>query len=69
MSHGEREDGLSAVAVAVTGQSGAVVAALSLSGPSLRFPPERVAQFAADLRQVAERMSLRGFAHPLGSAS
>ena len=37
VSHGEREDGLSAVAVPVTGRSGAVVAALALSGPTLRF--------------------------------
>lgn len=69
VSHGEREDGLSAVAVPVTGQSGAVVAALSLSGPSLRFPAERVRQFADDLRQVAEQMSERGFDHPLTSTA
>ena len=69
VSHGEREDGLSAVAVPVTGQSGAVVAALSLSGPTLRFTAERVAEFAADLGQVAARMSERGFDHPLGPAT
>lgn len=69
VSHGEREEGLSAVAVAVTGRSGAVVAALSLSGPTLRFPAERVSQFAADLQEVAGRMSERGFDHPLGSAT
>lgn len=69
VSHGEREEGLSAVAVAVNGRSGAVVAALSLSGPTVRFPADRVADFAADLRQVAGRMSERGFDHPLGSAT
>ncbi len=69
VSHGEREDGLSAVAVAVAGQSRAVVAALSLSGPTVRFPAERVTEFAADLRQVAEQMSERGFSHPLTSTT
>jgi DNA-binding IclR family transcriptional regulator len=63
VSHGEREDGLSAVAVPVLGRSGAVVAALSLSGPTLRFPAERVQQFAAALTQVARQMSERGFDH------
>ena len=69
VSHGEREEGLSAVAVAITGQAGSVVAALSLSGPTIRFPAERVSEFAADLREVAERMSQRGFDHPLGSTT
>ena len=69
VSHGEREEGLSAVAVPVTGRSGAVVAALALSGPSLRFTPERVAEFAADLKVVGARMSERGFDHPLGPAT
>ena len=67
-SHGEREDGLSAVAVPVIGRSGTVVAALSLSGPTVRFPGEIVEQYAADLRQVAKEMSERGFDHPLSPA-
>jgi DNA-binding IclR family transcriptional regulator len=65
VSHGEREDGLSAVAVPILGRSGSVVAALSLSGPSVRFPEHRIAEFATDLRQIAQRMSERGFDHPL----
>ncbi|WP_433462580.1 IclR family transcriptional regulator [Spirillospora sp. CA-128828] len=65
VSHGEREDGLSAVAVPVIGRSGAVVAALSLSGPTVRFPDDVVREFAEDLRQVAREMSERGFDHPL----
>ena len=69
VSHGEREEGLSAVAVPVIGHAGAVVAALSLSGPTIRFPDERVSEFAADLREVAEHMSQRGFDHPLGSTT
>ena len=68
VSHGEREEGLSAVAVPIFSRSGAVVAALSLSGPTLRFTDERVAEFAADLKDVAQRMSERGFDHPLGSS-
>jgi DNA-binding IclR family transcriptional regulator len=68
VSHGEREDGLTAVAVPILGRSGAVVAALSLSGPTHRFPDERVDGFVADLAQVATRMAERGFDHPVGSA-
>ena len=69
VSHGEREEGLSAVAAPVTGRSGAVVAALALSGPTLRFTAERVAAFTTDLKQAAARMSERGFDHPLGPAT
>ncbi|MEO3797514.1 IclR family transcriptional regulator [Nonomuraea sp. B10E15] len=65
VSHGEREPGLSAVAVPVTGGSRATVAALTLSGPTVRFTEERVGIFAADLREAAKRMSERGFDHPL----
>lgn len=65
VSHGEREDGLSAVAAPIVGRSGAVVAAVSLSGPTMRFTDERVAEFEADLKQIAQRMSERGFDHPL----
>jgi DNA-binding IclR family transcriptional regulator len=68
VSHGEREDGLSAVAVPILGRSATVVAALSLSGPSVRFPEERVTEFAADLKQVAARIAERGFDHPLASS-
>ena len=65
-SHGEREEGLSAVAAPVLGRSGGVVAALALSGPSIRFTPDRVAEFAADLREMARQMSERGFDRPFG---
>ena len=41
------------MAVPVTGRSGAVVAALALSGPTLRFTAERVTEFAADLSRPA----------------
>jgi DNA-binding IclR family transcriptional regulator len=67
VSHGEREDGLSAVAVPILGRSGTVLAALSLSGPTHRFTDERVQAFRTDLAQVAQRMAERGFDHPLGT--
>lgn len=67
VSHGEREEGLSAVAVPILGRSGRVVAALSLSGPTVRFGEEKVAEFADDLRDVAARVSDRGFHHPLSA--
>ncbi|MEV4413154.1 IclR family transcriptional regulator [Catellatospora sp. NPDC049609] len=67
-SEGEREPGLSAVAVPIIGRSTGVAAALTLSGPSIRFTEDRVAEFAADLRQVAARIGERGFDHPLVAA-
>jgi DNA-binding IclR family transcriptional regulator len=64
VSHGERENGLSAVAVPLVGRTGAVVAALSLSGPTVRFPDDRVREFVAALIEVAGQMTERGFDHP-----
>ena len=68
VSHGEREEGLTAVAVPVLGRSGTVVAALTLSGPTMRFTEERIGAFVKDLTEVANRMAERGFDHPLGSS-
>jgi DNA-binding IclR family transcriptional regulator len=68
ISHGEREEGLSAVAVPILGRSGTVVAALTLSGPTMRFTDERTGAFVKDLTEVANRMAERGFDHPLGSS-
>jgi DNA-binding IclR family transcriptional regulator len=45
------------------------VAALALSGPTIRFTEDRVAEFAAELARMAQRMSERGFDHPFGKAS
>jgi DNA-binding IclR family transcriptional regulator len=67
VSHGEREPGTSAVAVPVTGGAGQIVAALTLSGPTVRFTDDRVREFAADLLDVAKRMSERGLDHHLWS--
>jgi DNA-binding IclR family transcriptional regulator len=37
-----------------------------LSGPTVRFTEARVAEFAADLKEIARQMSERGFTHPFG---
>jgi DNA-binding IclR family transcriptional regulator len=68
VSHGERDEGLSAVAAPILGRSGAVVAAIGLSGPTLRFTDDRIAEFAADLMRIAGHISERGFDHPLGTS-
>ncbi|MDW6057285.1 IclR family transcriptional regulator C-terminal domain-containing protein [Streptomyces sp. FXJ1.4098] len=57
VSHGEREDGVSAVAAPVTEETGRIVAAVSLGGPSNRLAPERVEAFLPVLTTVAERLS------------
>ncbi|MEV4620582.1 IclR family transcriptional regulator [Asanoa sp. NPDC049573] len=64
-SAGEREPGLSAVAVPITGRSASVVAALCLSGPTLRFTPDRVAEFVEALQHAAAQLNEKGFDHPL----
>ena len=68
VSHGEREEGLSAVAVPVLGRSGTVVAALTLSGPTVRFTDDRVAEFTEALLAAAAQLNERGFDHPLRSS-
>lgn len=60
ISHGEREEGLSAVAVPVRGRQGAVVAALSFGGPSARFGDERVRCFADGLQGAAGELARAG---------
>ncbi|MCX5395522.1 IclR family transcriptional regulator [Streptomyces sp. NBC_00102] len=66
VSQGERDIGLTAVAVPLTTSSGVVVASLSLSGPSARITQESVDEFAQDLLQVAGQIMTQGFDHPLG---
>ncbi|WP_299538068.1 IclR family transcriptional regulator [uncultured Streptomyces sp.] len=66
VSQGERDIGLTAVAVPLTTSSGVVVASLSLSGPSARITQESVTEFAQDLMQVAGQIMSQGFDHPLG---
>ncbi len=64
LSHGEREVGVSAVAVPVLTRQGRVGSALTISGPTARFTEERVQSFAAALREVSAQMTRRGFTHP-----
>ena len=56
-SHGERESGVSAVAVPVHDDAGRVVAALSMSGATARFTDDRVDEFVSALRSAAVAMS------------
>ena len=54
----EHEHGVKCVGAAVLNQRKQPVAAISLSGPSLRFDEERVAQIGARLVETVERMRL-----------
>lgn len=65
VSHGEREVGLSAVAVPILGRQGEVVASLSYSGPTSRFPDDRIPDLIGNLQWAAGQLTERGFDHPL----
>lgn len=64
VSHGEREVGVSAIAVPVTSPNGVTRSALAISGPTARFTDERLAEFRGELQEVAQQMQNRGFTHP-----
>lgn len=55
----EYEVGLNAVAAPVRDRAGAVIAALSVSGPSYRLPPERLEQLITPLTAGAAEVSRR----------
>jgi IclR family acetate operon transcriptional repressor len=55
----ELEPGLTALAAPVHGPTGDVVAALSISGPTLRLPPARVAELKPVLTKEAAALSAR----------
>jgi DNA-binding IclR family transcriptional regulator len=55
----ELEDGLSAIAAPVHGPGGEAIAALSISGPTLRLTRERVAELAPILVQEARALGER----------
>jgi IclR family acetate operon transcriptional repressor len=55
----ELENGLSAIAAPVRGPTGDVIAALSISGPTLRLTHARVQQLAPALREEAAALSQR----------
>ena len=69
VSHGERESGVSAVAVPVHDDTGRVVAALSMSGATPRFTDERVDDLASALRSAAVAMSGRGLGTAVSGAA
>jgi DNA-binding IclR family transcriptional regulator len=58
-THDELEIGLSAIAAPVRGARGDVVAALSISGPTIRLTPERVLELAPLLVEQARLLSDR----------
>jgi DNA-binding IclR family transcriptional regulator len=67
VSHGEREEGISAVGAPVRSPSGEVVAALTFSGPTQRFPADRVTGLAKTLMAAAATLSTLDIDHPLRS--
>ncbi|MEO5834560.1 MAG: IclR family transcriptional regulator [Nakamurella sp.] len=56
---GEYEDGLNAIAAPVFNLTGAVIAALSVSGPSYRLTESALTALAATVRDAAARLSER----------
>ncbi len=56
---GEIEEGLNAIAAPISDASGAVVAAVSVSGPAYRVTPERVPALGQITREIAQRISQR----------
>lgn len=64
VSHGEREVGVSAVAVPVRAPSGRIGSALAISGPTARFTDDRIAEFVEELKSASAQMTARGFTHP-----
>jgi DNA-binding IclR family transcriptional regulator len=61
ISHGEHEEGLSALSVPIRSSKGATVACLTISGPTVRFAPARVEDFLPALRECADEVGRRGF--------
>jgi IclR family acetate operon transcriptional repressor len=55
----ELEEGLAAIAAPVRGIRGEVVAALSISGPTMRMTPERIAELKPILVEEARTLSRR----------
>lgn len=53
----ERHEGMSCIAAPVFGPSGDAVAAISVSGPSVRFTDQNVADFGATVRHAAEDLT------------
>ncbi|MGH3026150.1 MAG: IclR family transcriptional regulator [Gaiellaceae bacterium] len=60
-SRAEREVGLASIAVPVRSRAGAILAALSLGGPSDRFTEERLPDMVHELARGAEALEAGGF--------
>lgn len=56
MSFGEREEGLAAAAVPIRNRDGAVLAALSISGPTARLTADRLEDLRADLSRAGDEI-------------
>ncbi len=56
---GELEEGLNGIAVPLFGASGRCLAALSVSGPAYRMPPDRLPEVARLCRTAAEEIGSR----------
>jgi DNA-binding IclR family transcriptional regulator len=63
----ELELGLSALAAPVNGAGGEVVAALSISAPTIRLPADRMRQLAPPLLEQARALSARLGTHELAT--
>ncbi len=57
VSHAERDTGVSAVSIPISGDDGACIAALSLSGPTSRFSEDRLPGLILELQRAAEMLS------------
>lgn len=57
VSHGEREEGVSAVAAPLKNHDGKVVAALAISGPSFRYQGELLTKYIAVVTAAARAIS------------
>ncbi|MDQ6636162.1 MAG: IclR family transcriptional regulator [Candidatus Dormibacteraeota bacterium] len=57
VSRDERERGASSVAAPISDGRGGVTAALAVSGPTSRFSDDRVAEFAAVLKEAVQQMA------------
>ena len=58
VSHGERELGASSVSAPIRDPHRGTVGAIAISGPTSRFTPDRVAEFAALFTEALEQMAL-----------
>jgi IclR family acetate operon transcriptional repressor len=57
--HGERLLHVSAVAAPIFGEGGECLAAVGVSGPSLRFQDERLARIEESVRKAGEEISAK----------